>query len=132
MFDDEQIILNPNKNEQSLKIDENEWNFLKNTFGYTNELKVTSKGNNIYKIIVLDLNDRKNNLFFRPKYLILEDTETLQMYFQHKYNINNVKVYIYNNSLSKQHRKEVLFNIMTFFLFSNDNNFLIHEDIFKI
>ena len=132
MFDDEQIILNPNKNEQSLKIDENEWNFLKNTFDYTNELKVTSKGNNIYKIIVLDLNDRKNNLFFRPKYLILEDTETLQMYFQHKYNINNVKVYIYNNSLSKQHRKEVLFNIMTFFLFSNDNNFLIHEDIFKI
>ena len=132
MFDDEQFILNPNKKEQSLKIDENEWNFLKNTFGYTNELKVTSKGNNIYKIIALDLNDRKNNLFFRPKYLILEDTETLQMYFQHKYNINNVKVYIYNNSLSKQHRKEVLFNIMTCFLFSNDSNFLIHEDIFKI
>ena len=132
MLDNTQYILNKDETNY-VEICENEWNFLKEQFTCTNEIKVNPQQNisSIYKILVIEPQNREEaGLYsFEPKYLILNHNETLYSYFKNKYQTYKIKIYYYNYQLSIQKRKEFLFELIFFVSLTKEKNFNICENI---
>ena len=131
MFDRNQFILE-NK-DKCILINEDEWMFLKTKFGCTNELKARDEIDKeiVYKVLILDPNEKEGDhyYYFRPKYLCMKPNEDIVSYFKEKYKqFNGIKVYQYNPQLPKKFQKEILFDIMFFFSFTNSQNHFIHND----
>ena len=130
MLNNEQYILNESK--EIIKIKENEWNNLKDTFGYIKELKVDPNYDSYinYKILLFKNDENNDNwyYYFRPKYLRLKKEESIYSYIKQKYKTNEFKMYCYKNNLNKKERKELLFDFMYFFLFTGEN-FLAHSNL---
>ena len=131
MMDDKQYILDKTKQNLIQVINEDEWNYLKNTYGYTYEIKEEVNKDDIitYKILLLNPNERENNLFIKPKYLQLSKTNDIEFYFKRKFNANNCRIFYYNHKLGKKERKSILFDIMYFYSLTRDNKIQIHSEL---
>jgi ubiquitin C-terminal hydrolase len=134
MLEKNEYIINDSSKENAKVIGETEWMFLKNKFGCTNEMKITSNqnSNQTYKILVLDphAKGKKDFSSLKPRYLQLDKEICVIDYLKQKYNhFESCNIYTYNANLSKKQKKEILFDITYFYSLTKEKNIPIRSDL---